>query len=61
MWGGPKGKKFKYKQFEELLLANYEKPMAEQREVLQSRINSWITEFPDTEQTDDILVMGIRV
>ncbi len=57
-FGGPKGKKFKYKQLQELLLANAAKPMAEQKKVLEAALESW---KGDLEQVDDILIIGIRV
>lgn len=57
-FGGPKGKKFKYKQFQELLLANYNKPMDEQKIILEKTIISW---QGNLEQIDDILVIGIRI
>jgi serine phosphatase RsbU (regulator of sigma subunit) len=57
-FGGPKGKKYKYKPFKELLLTHYEKPMAEQRVLLGEAIDQWRGEL---EQVDDICVMGLRV
>ena len=57
-FGGPKGKKFKYKQFEELLLMHHQKPMEEQKQILEKTINDWIGML---EQIDDILVIGIRI
>ncbi|HEX7415275.1 MAG TPA: SpoIIE family protein phosphatase, partial [Bacteroidia bacterium] len=40
-FGGDKGKKFKYKQLEELLLENCHKPMEEQRTILNKRFVEW--------------------
>lgn len=57
-FGGPKGKKFKYKQFEALLIKNHKKPMEEQKEILEKTIKDWIG---DLEQIGDILVIGIRI
>jgi serine phosphatase RsbU (regulator of sigma subunit) len=57
-FGGSKGKKFKYKQLEELLLANCDKPMLEQKNILEKIINDW---KGNLEQVDDILVIGIRI
>jgi serine phosphatase RsbU (regulator of sigma subunit) len=57
-FGGPKGKKFKYKQLKELLLANSNKKMEEQREILLSAFNSW---KGNLEQVDDVCVIGVRV
>jgi len=57
-FGGPKGKKFKYKQLEELLLANAAKPMDEQKKILADTLQTWKGSL---EQVDDILIIGIRV
>jgi len=57
-FGGPKGKKFKYKQMGELLLANAAKPIEEQKDVLENTLNDWKGDF---EQVDDILIIGLRV
>lgn len=57
-FGGTHGKKFKYKQLKELLVAIAELPMAEQRNQLESRLMSWKGEL---EQVDDILLIGIRI
>jgi tetratricopeptide (TPR) repeat protein/serine phosphatase RsbU (regulator of sigma subunit) len=52
------GKKFMKKRFKELLSSVSQKSMQEQKEALESTINSWKAE---AEQTDDILVMGIKI
>jgi len=57
-FGGPKGKKFKYKQFQEMLLANSKKPMPEQEKILEHTLNEWKGEL---EQIDDVLVIGIGI
>jgi len=57
-FGGPKGKKFKYKPFKELLIANHAKPMGEQKEILNRTIEKWRGEH---EQVDDICVIGVRI
>ena len=57
-FGGPKGKKFKYKLLHQLLLANAAKPMEEQKKVLESTLGEW---QGNLEQVDDILIIGIRV
>jgi serine phosphatase RsbU (regulator of sigma subunit) len=57
-FGGPKGKKFKYKQLEEVLVANAHLPMEQQKERLGATFNAWKGEL---EQIDDVLVIGIRV
>ncbi len=57
-FGGPKGKKFKYKQMQQILLANFAKPMDEQKKILNDNMKNWMG---DLEQVDDILIIGIRV
>ena len=57
-FGGPKGKKFKYKQLKELLLSINGRAMDEQREILRRRLEEWKGRL---EQVDDILVIGIKV
>jgi serine phosphatase RsbU (regulator of sigma subunit) len=57
-FGGSSGKKFKYKQFHEVLIENYEKPMGEQYKILDQRHQAWKGAL---EQVDDILVIGFRV
>jgi tetratricopeptide (TPR) repeat protein/serine phosphatase RsbU (regulator of sigma subunit) len=57
-FGGPKGKKFKYKQLEELLMVNCKLSMPEQKQKLEQTLESWKGSL---EQVDDILIIGIRV
>jgi PAS domain S-box-containing protein len=57
-FGGEKGKKFLYKRFKELLVSIAEKPMEEQKQILQDTLSVWKGDLP---QVDDILVMGVRV
>jgi serine phosphatase RsbU (regulator of sigma subunit) len=57
-FGGPKGKKFKYKQLEDTLLANHHLPMEEQKTVLNTKFESW---KGNLEQVDDVLVIGIKI
>jgi len=57
-FGGPKGKKFKYAQFQEKLLAISHQSMAEQKDILDKTIQEWKGSL---EQVDDILVIGVRV
>jgi tetratricopeptide (TPR) repeat protein len=57
-FGGPKGKKFKYKTLQEKLMAIYQLPMAEQRQILDQTLEQW---KGNLEQVDDILIMGIRI
>lgn len=57
-FGGPKGKKFMYRNFAELLLSIQEKKMEDHKNVLDGAIISWKGPL---EQVDDILVLGFRV
>lgn len=57
-FGGPKGKKFKYKQLEDLLLANSHLPMVQQKELLKTSFLSWKANL---EQVDDVCVIGIKI
>ncbi len=59
-FGGPMGKKFRYKPFQELLLSIHEKDPGEQKKILEDRFEQWKDES-DQEQIDDVLVMGIRL
>ena len=56
-FGGPKKKKFLYKNFAELLLSIHEKTMEEQKKILERAIEDW---KGNLEQIDDILVVGLR-
>jgi len=57
-FGGPKGKKFKYKQLRDLLFANCELPMQEQKKILLETFESWKGSL---EQVDDVCMVGIRI
>lgn len=57
-FGGPKGKKFKYKQFHEKLIAISEKKMQEQKMDLENTLSDW---RGNLEQVDDICIIGIKI
>lgn len=57
-FGGPKGKKFKYKQLNELLLAIHGKTVTEQHSELKNAFENW---KGDLEQVDDVCVIGIKI
>ncbi|MFL5751763.1 MAG: PP2C family protein-serine/threonine phosphatase [Bacteroidia bacterium] len=57
-FGGPKGKKFKYKQLEEKILSVSHLPMDDQKRMLNDAIEEW---KGNLEQVDDILVIGIKI
>jgi serine phosphatase RsbU (regulator of sigma subunit) len=52
------GKKFKYKRLKEYLLTICNLPMKRQEELLFAKTSEWRGEM---EQTDDILVVGVRI
>ncbi|HIO73403.1 MAG TPA: hypothetical protein EYN38_09905 [Flavobacteriales bacterium] len=56
-FGGPKNKKFMMKNFKKLLLSIQDKTMNEQKTILEDTMKAW---KGDTEQIDDILVIGVR-
>jgi serine phosphatase RsbU (regulator of sigma subunit) len=60
-FGGNKGKKFKLGHFKEMLIQNSGLTMREQRKMLTQFLDNW-TNQPQAryEQTDDILVLGLR-
>jgi PAS domain S-box-containing protein len=64
-FGGPKGKKFKYSQFKDLLLSVQDKAMKEQKIILDNAIEEWKAVPKENgdmhEQVDDILLIGVRV
>jgi ligand-binding sensor domain-containing protein/serine phosphatase RsbU (regulator of sigma subunit) len=57
-FGGPDGKKYKYRKFQHLLLAINQLPMEKQHELLEKSIMRW---KGDLDQVDDILVIGIKI
>jgi len=58
-FGGEKGKKFKHKQFKKLLISIQDLSIEEQKNRLNSTIEEWQS-MTSEEQTDDILVIGIK-
>ncbi|MBN2484747.1 MAG: response regulator [Bacteroidales bacterium] len=57
-FGGPGNKKFRYKQFQDLLLEIHQKPLFEQKEILQRTFLGWKGNYP---QIDDVLVIGFKI
>ncbi len=55
--GGNDGRKFLSRNFKELILSIHQKPMTEQRNILNSTIEDWKGKTP---QRDDMLVVGLR-
>jgi len=56
-FGGPNGKKFKYKQLEQLIFSQHKAPLQQQADVLNAKLNEW---KGDLEQVDDVLIIGLR-
>lgn len=56
-FGGPKGKKFKYKQLEDLLVSSNDLSINEQHLTLKNTLNTW---KGNLEQVDDICIIAIR-
>ncbi len=57
-FGGPDGKKYKYRRFKHLLLNLHQLSMEKQREILEKNVLDWRGE---QEQVDDILIVGIKI
>lgn len=57
-FGGPKGKKFKYKQMKEIIESIQDKSMQEQGAILDKAFVEW---QGNEEQVDDILVIGVKL
>jgi len=57
-FGGPKGKKFKYRTLNNLLLSFSGKDVIEQRHALEMEFENW---KQNLEQVDDVCVFGIRL
>ncbi len=56
-FGGPEGKKYKFRRFRHLLLNIHKYPLDIQRKYLYGSINEW---KGNLEQVDDILIIGIK-
>lgn len=57
-FGGPRGKKFRYKQFKKLLNDNYQLNFEKQKHILEKTFIKW---KGNLEQIDDVLVAGIKI
>lgn len=56
-FGGKKGKKFKYRQFKELLIQASKEPMVVQKEMITEKLYNWMGTL---EQVDDICIIGVK-
>jgi serine phosphatase RsbU (regulator of sigma subunit) len=57
-FGGPKGKKYLYKQLKELLISISHLSMQEQNQRLANSLNKWKGKL---EQIDDVTIVGVRI
>lgn len=57
-FGGPENQKFMSKRFTQLLLQIHALPLADQLKTLEASFNEWKGK---NDQTDDVLVMGVRL
>lgn len=57
-FGGPKGKKFKYRQLNEILTGNSGKTLKDQKNILSWHFENWKGEL---EQVDDVCVIGVKI
>jgi len=57
-FGGPKGKKFKYKQLEELIVSVQTDNAAQQKQKLEDAFIKW---KGGLEQLDDVCIIGVRI
>ena len=57
-FGGPKGKKLKYKTFKSMLVDNASRPISEYKMILNHSFNQWKGSF---EQIDDVCIIGITI
>ncbi|MFB6258650.1 MAG: PP2C family protein-serine/threonine phosphatase, partial [Flavobacteriales bacterium] len=59
-FGGPKGKKFRYGPFKQLLESLHENPLQKQKRELDNTFEDWKNESQQ-EQIDDVVVVGVRL
>jgi hypothetical protein len=57
-FGGPRGRKFMSSQLKQHIVTLYDKPMKDQKEILDKLLLDW---QGDLEQIDDITVIGIKL
>ena len=57
-FGGEHGRKFMSKPFKALLMSMQNKPMAEQKEILNKTFDDWRGEIA---QIDDVIIIGVRI
>lgn len=57
-FGGPKGKKFNYRQVKELLISISNQSLQNQKEILSTNFNTWKGSL---DQVDDVCLIGVKV
>ncbi|MCC6181108.1 MAG: SpoIIE family protein phosphatase [Bacteroidia bacterium] len=57
-FGGPDGKKYKYKQLEQILLSSYTESIGTQRTIIEQSFDNWKGKL---EQVDDVCVIGFKL
>jgi serine phosphatase RsbU (regulator of sigma subunit) len=57
-FGGPRGKKYKYSQFKDLLISLQSIPIKSQKSELETAFSKWKGEL---EQVDDVCIIGVRI
>ncbi len=57
-FGGPKGKKFMYKQLNDLICSVSSKNLMEQHSILEKTFDEW---KKNVEQVDDVLIIGVKI
>ncbi len=60
-FGGKKGTKFMTKNFKKLLLSIHEKSAAEQKNILENKLQEWMNAGKGHSQLDDILIIGLKI
>ncbi len=59
-FGGPKNKKFGYRQLKELLVEVSDRSIDDQRTILTNRFDEWLQQGTD-KQIDDVCLLGIKI
>ncbi len=57
-FGGPHGKKLKYKKLESFLVTNKDRSLDEQKQILENNFKEWKLNY---EQVDDVTLLGVRI
>ena len=61
-FGGPLSQKFSLKQFNRIIIENFNKPMSELGSILDENLVQWRNGHKKIfDQTDDVTVMGIKI